>query len=72
MVVTKIERQPNAGAVDALMELLEEAKAGNLQDFVCVGNLVDEGNFIRSSVFQDRWRLLGAIEYAKSTVEKAD
>lgn len=70
MSVAAFKREENTEAIAALEEILAEAKSGNLQDFVIVGNLANDGHFIRASVFEDGWRLLGALEYAKQTVDR--
>ena len=70
-MITNLKREPDPEIIRMLEELLEMAKAGDLMEFVCVGNLTSDGAYVRHSVFKDRWRLLGAIEYAKSSIANA-
>lgn len=53
-----------------LESIIARARAGELTDMVmvCAGK-DDEGMMtLRATEFQDRWRLLGALEYAKAGV----
>lgn len=56
--------------IDVLTNLLEKAGRGEIRDIVIVCSVNDlEGNgYLRHAIYKDRWRLLGAIEYAKSAV----
>lgn len=52
----------------SLRELADGLEAGTIRDVVAVANLCEEGCYLRHSSFDDAWRLLGAIEYARNTV----
>lgn len=52
-----------------LRDLADQIEAGDVSDLVVVHNNVAE-NFLASfGEFEDRWRLLGALEYAKAGVK---
>jgi hypothetical protein len=53
-----------------LEEILEWARAGHVCDIVVVGNHAEDGEFFRNANFEDRWRMLGALEYAKDAVNR--
>ena len=71
MNVVSIQKQPDDESIELLQEMIELAQRGELSDIVVVGciNDADGPGFIRSASFKDRWRLLGAIEYAKGAVK---
>jgi hypothetical protein len=58
--------------VEIIEDLLGKAKRGEIRDFVVVCSVKDEesNGYLRHCQFNDRWRLLGAIEYAKDSVLK--
>ena len=68
--IQKIERPVNSDIVDALEEILEWAKAGHVSDIAIVGHHAEDGDFFRHAVYADRWRILGALEYAKDAVHR--
>lgn len=68
MSVVEFQREPDAGVIELLESALERAKAGDLVEVVIVGNLPAEGGFLTLYSIADRWRLLGALEYAKHRV----
>lgn len=52
-----------------LRDLADQIEAGDVSDVVIVHNNTAE-NFLASfGEFEDRWRLLGALEYAKAGVK---
>jgi hypothetical protein len=69
--ITKLNRQVDQTLIEMLEGVLEDARAGNITDLVIVGNDIASGNFYRAAKFADRWRLLGAIEYAKDGINKS-
>lgn len=56
-------------ASDYLCELADRVCSGDITEFVVVMHDRKEASFERYGHFEDRWRLLGAIEYAKGAVE---
>ena len=58
--------------VEVLQDLLSKAKRGEIRDFVVVCSVNDEesNGYLRHALYKDRWRLLGALEYAKDAVLK--
>lgn len=67
-----VEDTPDQDVIDALETALEMARAGQLVEVVIVGNVKDADGpgYWRSAAFDDRWRLLGALEYAKDAVHR--
>lgn len=68
--IKQIERRVDPEMVEMLENVLADVKAGRLTDVVIVGNHIADGGFFRSAVFADRWRLLGALEYAKDGINR--
>ena len=70
--IAKLQKPVCQETVDILSECLEMAKRGEFTDVVVVGNIntSDELGFYRAAKFEDRWRLLGALEYAKAGVNR--
>lgn len=56
--------------LQSIEELIAEARAGNVVDIMVVANDTKGKSFVRISDFEDGWRALGALEYAKSSVLK--
>ena len=71
--IAKLHKPICQETVDILSECLEMAKRGEFLDVVVVGNVNDADGlgFYRAAKFEDRWRLLGALEYAKDGVHRA-
>lgn len=57
-----------AEAAQWLRELADRFEAGEIADMVCVINDRERNRFVSYGLFDNLWRLLGAIEYAKATV----
>lgn len=53
-----------------LRELADKLEAGEVAELVVVANLRADGQFMRVAKFDDAWKALGAIEYAKMTVHR--
>ena len=53
---------------DILREYADAVERGAVTDFVLVGNDKESGGYFQFASFNDRWRLLGAIEYAKGAI----
>lgn len=51
-----------------LRELADRFEAGEIQEMVCVINDIEGNCFHSFCHFDDRWRILGALEYAKNSV----
>ena len=51
-----------------LRELADMVDAGDVTDIVIVANNVSDNCYMRYANFDDRWKMLGAIEYAKDGV----
>lgn len=61
-------REWRASGAELLRELADLVENGDVSEFVVVTNRLDEGCFEARGHFEDRWRILGAIEYAKQSV----
>lgn len=64
---TLAKRREDAGR---LREIADRVEAGEITEFAIVGNDREGGCFFTVGSFDDRWRLLGAIEYAKRAVDE--
>lgn len=53
-----------------LREMADQVEAGEVTEFVVVANNKAEVCFFAIGCFDDRWRILGALEYAKQTVHE--
>lgn len=65
--------EPDQDVIDVLEAALEMARAGNLVDVVVVGSVKDSDGigYWRAAEYMDRWRILGALEYAKDGVHRS-
>lgn len=61
------KREEDARTVRGIADRIER---GDITEFALVGNDRVEGRFLTVGSFDDRWRLLGAIEYAKRSVHE--
>lgn len=64
---TAKERKESA---DIFRETADRIESGAITEFVVVANDTEEGVFVSKGVFKDRWRILGALEYAKQTIHE--
>lgn len=73
MTIRALPKQPDPEIVSLLEEYLDKAKKGEVFEIVIAASVNDEQGiaFTRSTVFEDRWRMLGALEYAKMAVHNA-
>lgn len=55
-------------AATFLRELADRFERGEISECVCVVNDRADNTFQSFGHFEDRWRLLGALEYAKTSV----
>lgn len=53
-----------------LRELADLMDEGKVSEIVIVANVRADGEFMRVAKFDDAWKALGALEYAKMTVHK--
>jgi hypothetical protein len=63
-----IERRRENAA--RLRDCADQVENGDITEFVFVANTKAEGCFMAHGAFDDRWRILGALEYAKQTVHE--
>ena len=55
-------------AANTLRDIADQMEAGEISEIVLVFNSLEERSFASFGHFEDRWRLLGALEYAKQSV----
>ena len=67
MSVVQLKRNGDPETANALREMADRVESGDIRDVVVVCNDAGENAFWRVGLFEDRWRLLGALEYAKYT-----
>lgn len=67
MSVVQFKREGCPETAEALRELADKVECGDIRDVVVVANDQGENSYWRVGCFADRWRLLGALEYAKFT-----
>lgn len=75
MTAPVVNLAPKKGDVEFAQHLRDYAdrvESGDITEFVFVARSTEENNLIRCSSFEDRWRLLGALEYAKANIAQAD
>lgn len=73
-VLREVIAAPDQEIIDLLSEWLDMARRGEITDIVVVGAIKTPGHepeYMRANNFTDRWRILGALEYAKASVENA-
>lgn len=63
-----IERRRENAA--RLRDYANHVECGDITEFVFVANTKAEGCFMAHGSFDDRWRILGALEYAKQSVHE--
>ena len=58
-----------SGAAEYLRDLADRCESGTVTELVVVSNNKDDGmTFEKYGAWEDRWRVLGALEYAKASV----
>jgi len=65
--VPKMQKWQDAAAY--LRSVAERVERGDISELVVVMNDREENGFAAWGMFEDRWRLLGALEYAKEGVK---
>ena len=66
--LTSISHKPSPEIIEMLEHMLERAKRGEISNIVMAYELPAEGAYGYRSYVEDRWRALGAIEYARAGV----
>lgn len=64
MTVVALKREGNPEAAGLLREYADDVESGLITEFVFVSYHVEDGHFMHTGAFQDRWRLLGALAHA--------
>lgn len=72
--IVELKRKMPESMADAsgyLRNLADRCDAGTVTELIVVANINENGmEFERYGAWEDRWRVLGALEYAKSTVNE--
>lgn len=68
--ISDAQRERRRSDAAYLREFADEVENGDISEFVFVGNRKSDGCFLSHGSFDDRWRILGALEYAKNTVHE--
>ena len=68
--ISDVQRERRRSDAMKLREYADEVEAGDISEFVFVANRKSDGCFMAHGSFDDRWRILGALEYAKTTVHE--
>lgn len=71
MIVTALKRPGDPELASRLRELADKVESGDVREVAVVADDQGERVFWGMANFDDRWRLLGALEYAKSKVHEA-
>lgn len=71
-LVDKETQEWRNAAAEYLRECADRVVAGDISELVVISNDRENNHFERFGHFNDRWRLLGAIEYAKTAVFEAE
>lgn len=64
-LINEAEEAERKEWADMLRDLANRVEKGEVTDFIFVANDKVEGIYMCNAYFADRWRMLGAIEYAK-------
>ena len=76
--MTKLTALPDPRAetrrLDAqtLREFADEVERGDVTEWVIAGNHRKDGYYFTSAGFEDRWRMIAAIEYARGRATADD
>lgn len=76
--MTKITALPDPRAesrrLDAqtIRDLADEVERGDVTEWLIAGNHRKDGYYFTSAGFEDRWRLIAAVEYAKGRATQND
>lgn len=62
----------NKADADELRAIADLVETGEVRDALIVYNNLTEKCYARFGVWEDRWRLLGALEYAKGGLLQRD
>lgn len=72
-MIAEFKRQPTELDIEIaqeLRDLADKLENGDVTEIVAVANLRAEGQYMRVAKFDDAWKALGALEYAKQSVHK--
>lgn len=68
--ITDAKREKREDDAAKLREIADRVERGEITEFAIACNDRENNCFMVTGSFEDRWRLLGALEYAKTTVHE--
>lgn len=71
MSVAALKRPGDPDFAATLREIADKVEAGDVREILVVANDQGENVFIGAGRFDDRWRILGALEYARGQVHES-
>lgn len=66
MSVVELKREADPEIIARLKDVLAMAERGKINDICVVGTINSDGEVFSTVVFEDRFRLIGALHYAMS------
>ncbi len=72
-MITKFRHEPSEEDLEIaaeLHELADRLAAGDVSEIVIVANIRADSSYMRVAKFDDAWKALGALEYARNAVHK--
>ena len=66
--ITDAERLREMADAERLREMADAVERGDISEYVFVANNVGDKCFTSVASFTDRWRILGALEFAKAGI----
>ena len=72
-MIAKFQYEPTTEDLEIAQEvhdLADKLAAGDISEIVVVANIRADGQFMRVAKFDDAWKALGALEYAKQSVHR--
>lgn len=66
--IVAMKREGDAEAANSLRAMADKIESGEIRDWLFVADDLEERAYYSTSLYEDRWRLLGAIEFAKCKI----
>ena len=65
-----VKKEGDVGMAEWMREVADEVEAGTVTEIVVICNNVEDRCFYRKASFENSWKLLGALEYARYALFK--